>query len=192
MMSSDKVPQEVRIGFLVHDVSRMRRTLFDQAMRPLGITRSQWWVLSQLSRHVSSGMLQTELARDLDVGKVTVGGLIDRLEVAGYVRRVPDRVDRRAKRIVVTPQGRDILDQMVTVGRGLNEIILAGLAPAEIEAAERALEVMKDNIRRAVVERDDIDLPVGIAAPDEAAQELTPVEPAPIRRPVKRAARGGA
>ncbi len=191
-MSSDKVPQEVRIGFLVHDVSRMRRTLFDQAMRPLGITRSQWWVLSQLSRHVSSGMLQTELARDLDVGKVTVGGLIDRLEVAGYVRRVPDRVDRRAKRIVVTPQGRDILDQMVTVGRGLNEIILAGLAPAEIEAAERALEVMKDNIRRAVVERDDIDLPVGIAAPDEAAQELTPVEPAPIRRPVKRAARGGA
>ncbi len=151
-MNSDKVPQEVRIGFLVHDVSRMRRTLFDQAMRPLGITRSQWWVLSQLSRHVSSGMLQTELARDLDVGKVTVGGLIDRLEVAGYVRRVPDRVDRRAKRIVVTPQGRDILDQMVTVGRGLNEIILAGLAPAEIEAAERALEVMKDNIRRAVVD----------------------------------------
>ncbi len=196
-MNSDKVPQEVRIGFLVHDVSRMRRTLFDQAMRPLGITRSQWWVLSQLSRHVSSGMLQTELARDLDVGKVTVGGLIDRLEVAGYVRRVPDRVDRRAKRIVVTPQGRDILDQMVTVGRGLNEIILAGLAPAEIEAAERALEVMKDNIRRAVVERDDIDLPVGIAAPDEAAQELAPVEPAPvepapIRRPAKRAARGGA
>ncbi len=56
---------------------------------------------------------------------------------------------------MVTPQGRDILDQMVTVGRGLNEIILAGLAPAEIEAAERALEVMKDNIRRAVVERDD-------------------------------------
>ncbi|NGM34110.1 MarR family transcriptional regulator [Methylobacterium sp. DB0501] len=197
MMSSDKVPQEVRIGFLVHDVSRMRRTLFDQAMRPLGITRSQWWVLSQLSRHVSSGMLQTELARDLDVGKVTVGGLIDRLEAAGYVRRVPDQVDRRAKRIVVTPQGRDILDQMVTVGRGLNEIILAGLAPAEIEAAERALEVMKDNIRRAVVERDDIDLPVGIAAPDEAAQEPTPVEPTPVeptpvRRPAKRAARGAA
>ncbi|MFH6787278.1 MULTISPECIES: MarR family winged helix-turn-helix transcriptional regulator [Methylobacterium] len=196
-MSSDKVPQEVRIGFLVHDVSRMRRTLFDQAMRPLGITRSQWWVLSQLSRHVSSGMLQTELARDLDVGKVTVGGLIDRLEAAGYVRRVPDQVDRRAKRIVVTPQGRDILDQMVTVGRGLNEIILAGLAPAEIEAAERALEVMKDNIRRAVVERDDIDLPVGIAAPDEAAQEPTPVEPTPVeptpvRRPAKRAARGAA
>lgn len=69
-----KLPQDVRIGFLVHDVSRMRRTLFDQAMKPLGITRSQWWVLSQLSRHTRTGMLQTDLARDLDVGKVTVGG----------------------------------------------------------------------------------------------------------------------
>lgn len=32
---------QFRIGFLVHDVSRMRRTLFDQEMKPLGITRSQ-------------------------------------------------------------------------------------------------------------------------------------------------------
>ena len=108
-----ELSQDFRIGFLVHDVSRMRRTLFDQAMKPLGITRSQWWVLSQLSRHSREGMLQTELARDLDVGKVTVGGLIDRLEASGYVKRTPDASDRRAKRIVITEQGRVVLKQMV-------------------------------------------------------------------------------
>ena len=168
MMSvSTKVPQEVRIGFLVHDVSRMRRTLFDQAMKPLGITRSQWWVLSQLSRHPRSGMLQTELARDLDVGKVTVGGLIDRLEAAGYVLRQPDKADRRAKRITITPRGHEVLQEMVAVGRRLNGIILAGLAPAEVAAAEHALEAMKENIRGAVAERDEVDLPVGVFAPDE-------------------------
>ena len=168
MAENTKVPQEVRIGFLVHDVSRMRRTLFDQAMKPLGITRSQWWVLSQLSRHKRSGMLQTELARDLDVGKVTVGGLIDRLEAAGYVERQPDKVDRRAKRILVTERGREILDQMVAVGRGLNEIILAGLSPDVVAETERSLELMKDNIRRAIVEREDFELPVGLSSPDEA------------------------
>ena len=68
-----KLPQDVRIGFLVHDVSRMRRTQFGQATRPLGITRSQWWVLSQLSRHARTGMLQTGLARGLDVGRMTMG-----------------------------------------------------------------------------------------------------------------------
>jgi DNA-binding MarR family transcriptional regulator len=127
-MENDKLSREFRIGFLVHDVSRMRRTLFDQAMKPLGITRSQWWVLSQLSRHTRAGMLQTELARDLDVGKVTVGGLIDRLEASGYVTREPDKSDRRAKRIQITDSGREVLKQMVSVGQGLNQIILAGLS----------------------------------------------------------------
>lgn len=144
-------PMEFRIGFYVHDVSRMRRTLFDHEMRPLGITRSQWWVLAQLSRaegHVGeNGMLQTDLATILDVGKVTIGGLIDRLEGSGFVERRPDSVDRRAKRILVTTKGRDVLEQMVTVGRRLNLSILAGLSEREIETAEKVLSRMKTNIR---------------------------------------------
>jgi len=184
MSINSKIPQEVRIGFLVHDVSRMRRTLFDQAMRPLGITRSQWWVLSQLSRQARTGMLQTELALHLDVGKVTVGGLIDRLELAGYVVRQVDKSDRRAKRILITKRGYEILEEMVSVGHELNEIILAGLTPEAIEAAEQALETMKENIRGAVVEKDDVDLPVGIFPADEiVAQE-------PVRAKPAKAARG--
>ena len=172
MSIDQRIPLEVRIGILVHDVSRMRRTLFDQAMKPLGITRSQWWVLSQLSRHARDGMLQTELARDLDVGKVTVGGLIDRLEAAGYVVRQPEPNDRRAKRIMITPRGHDVLREMVSVGRRLNGVILAGLTPEAVAAAERALETMKENIRAAVADKDEVELPVGVYAPDET--ELVP------------------
>lgn len=181
MSINTKVPQEVRIGFLVHDVSRMRRTLFDQAMKPLGITRSQWWVLSQLSRHARSGMLQTELARDLDVGKVTVGGLIDRLEAAGYVVRRPEENDRRAKRVMITERGHEILEKMVAVGRKLNGVILAGLTPEAVAAAERALETMKENIRGAVAEKDEADLPVGVFAPDEAPAAVLPPAPRKAR-----------
>src|SRR3546814_1021835 len=75
--------KQFRFGFLVHDVSRMRRTLFDQVMKPLGITRSQWSVLAWLSRGGNEGVMQVDLARQLDVGKVTIGGLIDRLEASG-------------------------------------------------------------------------------------------------------------
>ncbi len=145
----------------------MRRTLFDQAMKPLGITRSQWWVLSQLSRHGRAGMVQTELARDLDVGKVTVGGLIDRLEAAGYVVRQPEKADRRAKRIMITARGHEILKDMVEVGHKLNAVILAGLTPDAVAAAEQALEMMKENIRSAVLEKDEVELPVGIFADNE-------------------------
>src|SRR4030088_3041768 len=68
-----------RIGFLIHDVSRLRRTIVDKALRPMGVTRSQWWVLANLSRHNGDGMMQTELSKVMDVGKGTLGGLIDRL-----------------------------------------------------------------------------------------------------------------
>ena len=140
-----------RIGFLVHDVSRMRRTLFDQEMRPFGITRSQWWVLAQLSRagisRDSTGMLQSDLARKLDIGKAPMTGLIDRLEESGFVERRPDRNDRRAKRIVITDRGHDILDRMASVGLRLNQTVLAGLTPDEIAIAEKVLSQMKENIR---------------------------------------------
>src|SRR3546814_1927172 len=64
----------LRFGFLIHDVSRLRRVVVDRALKPLGITRSQWWVLAFLSRR--DGMTQTALASDLDLTKVAIGGLL--------------------------------------------------------------------------------------------------------------------
>jgi len=73
----DQPDWDLRLGYLVHDVSRLRRMMFDRTA-PLGITRSQWWVLAFISR--KDGLPQTQLASELDVGKVAVGALVDRLE----------------------------------------------------------------------------------------------------------------
>ena len=59
---------ELRLGFLIHDVSRLRRSAFDRCLKPLNVTRSQWWVLAFISR--KNGLPQTQLANELDVGKV--------------------------------------------------------------------------------------------------------------------------
>src|SRR3546814_13314439 len=86
-----------RFGYLLHDVSRNRRTLIDHWMKPLGITRAQWPLLSALSRGGNDGMMQVDLARLLVVGKVTIGGPDDRLERGEYVQRRPHPNARRAK-----------------------------------------------------------------------------------------------
>src|SRR6266404_5294276 len=78
----DKPDWDLRLGYLIHDVSRLRRMMFDRDLAPLGITRSQWWVLAFISR--KDGLPQTQLANELDVGKVAVGALIDRLESSGH------------------------------------------------------------------------------------------------------------
>ena len=135
-----------RIGFLIHDVSRLRRTVVDKALRPMGITRSQWWVLANLSRHNGQGMMQTELAKVMDVGKVTLGGLIDRLEASGLVKRQADPSDRRAKRVVMTPKGTKLLADIQSIATKVNDQILNGIARNDISRAETVLYKMKQQL----------------------------------------------
>ncbi len=141
-----KAPQRLRAGFLVHDVSRLRRTAFDQRVKPLGITRSQWWVLANLSRHEGEDMMQIELARLLDVGKVTLGGLVDRLEENGFVARTPDKVDRRSKRVSVSAKGRALVQKMNVIAMEMNEQIMRGIPAAKRLVLEEVLSTMKRNL----------------------------------------------
>jgi MarR family transcriptional regulator for hemolysin len=135
-----------RLGFLIHDVSRLRRTVVDKALRPLGVTRSQWWVLANLSRHNGAGMLQTELSKVMDVGKVTLGGLIDRLEASNYVERRPEPGDRRAKRVVMTPKGVKLLGQIQKIGKVVNGEIMTGISASDVLRAEKLLHKMKQRL----------------------------------------------
>lgn len=139
--------KQFRFGYLVHDVSRIRRTVMDQVMRPYGITRSQWSVLSALSRGGNDGMMQVDLARLMEVGKVTVGGLVDRLEASGHVERRADATDRRAKRVFITEQGYEVIRLMVAVSTKINRRILKGLTPAEVQTVEKALLQVKRNLK---------------------------------------------
>jgi DNA-binding MarR family transcriptional regulator len=135
-----------RIGFLIHDVSRLRRTVVDNALRPMGVTRSQWWVLANLSRHNGKGMMQTELAKVMDVGKVTLGGLIDRLEASGLVKRQADPTDRRAKRVVMTPKGVKLLADIQEIATEVNAKIMNGILRNDISRAETVLYKMKQQL----------------------------------------------
>jgi MarR family transcriptional regulator, transcriptional regulator for hemolysin len=138
--------EHLRIGSLIHDVSRLRRTVVDSALRPMGVTRSQWWVLANLSRHNGKGMMQTELAKVMDVGKVTLGGLIDRLEAGGLVKRQADPTDRRAKRVVMTPKGTKLLVDIQEVAAKVNAQIMNGIQRNDVSRAETVLYKMKQQL----------------------------------------------
>ncbi|HMO47788.1 MAG TPA: MarR family transcriptional regulator [Rubrivivax sp.] len=141
---SQAIDWELRLGFLIHDVSRLRRSAFDRCFKPMNVTRSQWWVLAYLSRE--DGMTQSRLAEELDLGKVAVGGLIDRLEKSGLVRREADAADRRVNRIFLEPKSRQLFNRMRKVTHRMNEKILAGLPDAKLEDAALTLNAMKHNL----------------------------------------------
>lgn len=129
-----------RLGFLMHDVSRLRRTVFDDFVKPLGVTRSQWWVLAHLSRH--DGMIQSDLANILELGKAALGGLIDRLESSGLVERRADEIDRRAKRVYLSSMGTHLIAEMRIKSHELSERMLQGLdLPSRKQLADMLAQV---------------------------------------------------
>ena len=113
------------VGYLIGDVSRMLRTVYDRRVEPLGLTRAQWRVLARISR--IEGCTQTELAAELEIEKPTLGKLIERLEEKEWVERCPDENDARTKRVFLTKRAGPVLNEMFSLA---NDVLDA----AKIEA----------------------------------------------------------
>ena len=144
----------IRFGFLVHDVSRLRRVVVDRELRPLGVTRSQWWVLAFLSRR--DGMTQTALAADLDLTKVAIGGLLDRMETTGLVQRRFDASDGRIRRVYLTRAGTRVVRD---IRKRVNQIELEILGPnseEEIQVTVRTLHRMKMLLLQKIAESEEM------------------------------------
>ena len=146
---------ELRLGFLVHDVSRLRRRVVDRALKPLGVTRSQWWILAFLSR--SDGMSQVALAEELDLGKVALGQLIERLEKTGLVSRRPDEQDRRVKRIYLTKRSHALIARIRDSVSVTESEILENIDAADLKATVRALRGMKENLLTMLGDSEDVE-----------------------------------
>ena len=138
----------IRFGFLVHDVSRLRRVVIDRALKPLGITRSQWWVLAFLSRR--DGMTQTALASDLDLTKVAIGGLLQRMEAGGIVNRRPDASDARIRRVFLTRDGARLVGKIRQQVEDIESEILGPNTDEELTVTVHALRRMKETLLKMI------------------------------------------
>lgn len=60
------------------------------------------------ARLSDDGSRITDLAEQARITKQSASALVDQLERAGYVERVPDPRDARAKLVVIAPRGREL------------------------------------------------------------------------------------
>ncbi len=97
-------PWQIRLGFLAADVARLQSTLLRRGMKRLSASHAQWGMLAQLSLH--EGVTQMELAKFLDLSKVAVTGLVNRVVRAGWVERRLDERDRRVRRLYLTREAK--------------------------------------------------------------------------------------
>ncbi len=138
--------EQISTGFLIHDVARVRRNIVNSALAHIGLTRSQRWALAYIVRAGSKGMIQADLARAMNVGKVSLGTTIKHLETAGLIERNTDPDDLRVKRVTVTDKGLDATIQMTVVVENLNKAFWKGISDERIAEFAEVLEVMMGNL----------------------------------------------
>ena len=85
------------------------RYMEDRIFRALQDAGFDDWTLAQVrvfQRLAPDGSRLTDLADQAQMSKQSAGVLVDQLERLGYVRRVPDPTDGRARLIVIEERGR--------------------------------------------------------------------------------------
>lgn len=130
--------------YMLHELSRLMATWFDQAVHHLGVTHSQWWMLMHLHRH--NGSTQSELAAICMMGRAAAGELIARMEERGLVFRINDEADARIKRVFASDAGLALLGSMDEETRRLYDIAFARVGNTEFHNARSAMAQMRLNM----------------------------------------------
>ena len=129
---------------------------FDAELRAShGIVTSQYEFLRFIRDH--DRPRATDIAAEFAIGVGAVSKAMDRLEARGLAGRVPNPANRRSAILVLTDEGRELVDAAAAAFEERLTGILAGVAsPGQLSAAASVLARL-----RAALERDGLGAPVG-------------------------------
>ncbi|HEX4198936.1 MAG TPA: MarR family transcriptional regulator [Caulobacteraceae bacterium] len=138
---------QYRFGRLLTVTTRAWSTYLDQRVGPLGLTGPRWHLLVELS-NLKAAPSQTELASLLNIESASLIKMLDALEKAGLVRRVPHQTDRRTKTIEITKAGRKVMDNISSIAKDVRKILLDGVTTEEIETCMKVFSVIAANLEK--------------------------------------------
>jgi len=110
---------------------------FARTMAEAQVTPGQFGVLSLIG--ANPGMTQSALARAVGIERSTMVAVIDALQSRGLVERAPSPVDRRSYALVLTDQGKALLERLIPMVRAHERRLARKLAPEE---RERLIELL--------------------------------------------------
>ena len=138
-------------GHLIRRLHQQATQVFQHRIGAAGydLTPVQFAAMDAVA--TTPGIDQASIAAQIAYDRATIGGVIDRLEQKGWIKRTISNRDRRAREVTLTPVGRDVLDRAIPVVSALQADILPGLSDNEtshlrdlIERTTRLIDENKD------------------------------------------------
>lgn len=140
-------PDSDELRDILSAYGRLQAAFFDDTARffmELNLTMAQFRALTTVRRF--GRMSGRELAGRLKITPGTLVPLIDRLEEQDYVRRVPDRDDRRLTWVELTPKGHRLFNRLWLTGPTRMLVSLSRLPTADRAGLKRILNQLAGDL----------------------------------------------
>lgn len=118
-------------GHLIRRMHQQSTHTFVQRTQAAGydLTPVQFAALDCIHAHPATD--QARVAEMIAYDRATIGGVIDRMEQKGWVRRVVAERDRRARELSLTDEGQRVHSALLPIVRALQADILRPLSDAD-------------------------------------------------------------
>lgn len=118
-------------GHLIRRLHQQATYIFAQRTQAAGfdLTPVQYAAMDAIYIHPHSD--QARIAEMIAYDRATIGGVIDRMEQKGWVRRVVSQRDRRARELSLTPEGERVRAALLPVVQDLQNDILGSLSETD-------------------------------------------------------------
>lgn len=151
-MNADRYRLEASFGGRLLPLSRRWRAAADRALSDCGVSSAAGWALLHVGR-MGDDVRQGELVTELDMQGASVVRVLDQLETALLLTRVPDPIDRRTNRIRLTETGQALVGRIEAVLAALRRDLMEGIPDSALAIADAVLERIDQRMLR-VRERD--------------------------------------
>lgn len=140
----DRVQRIRRILDCSETVIQKTNPVRDRAWLSVDLTMPQLKSLIYVTK--CNGATSGQIASSLGVGLSTITGVVDRLAEQGLVSRHEDPRDRRVTRVVPTPRGRQIIEDLLQFRNETISAILARLTTEQLYTVEIAFQYLVDAV----------------------------------------------
>ena len=118
----------------------------DEAVKPFGIGRTQWQVISRVQR--AGLMTQRDLQSILQVEPATLSGVVDALVSKGWLERLENPEDKRGRVLRLTPLGEERYATIPNPVAAVERTMLQGVSAEDRAVVETALQRMIENLEQ--------------------------------------------
>lgn len=138
---------ETQGGMLITQIKQISGRIFEKLLVNAGIedfNGAQGRILYVLWNHDNIPII--ELSRKTGLAKTSLTSMLERMEHAQLIMRVPDTSDKRKICISLTDHARELSDEYNKVSDEMNNIFYAGFSDEEILAFDNTLQRVLSNL----------------------------------------------